>query len=138
MSTIYYSKIDIWLIASFCLVLIMPILYHDIILWIAPAIFLVYILAVFFTTKYVINGDNLEVHRLFIKHTFDIHCIRSVSKARSILSSQTLSLDRLHLSVALTPQARFTDDLIISPRRKKEFIDELLKVNPQIKIDKWL
>lgn len=131
MSTTYYSKIDTWLIALFCIALIMPILYHDIILWIAPTIFLVYILMVCFTTKYVINGDNLEVHRLFSKQTFDIHCIRSVSKTYA----PAWSRNRLRFSVASTPQARFTDDLIISPRRKKEFIDELLKVNPQIKTD---
>ena len=79
---------------------------------------------------YTIEGEVLQVRvGHFLKQNFDIGKMTEINKSRTILSSPAASLDRIEL--------RFGSDypLVISPRRKKEFISHLLSVNPNIKVD---
>ena len=58
----------------------------------------------------------------------DISKITKIEKTNSILSSPALSLDRIRI------RYNKYDEVLISPKVKKEFVDELLKVNPTIEI----
>jgi hypothetical protein len=58
----------------------------------------------------------------------DIFKITKIEKTNSILSSPALSLDRIRI------RYNKYDEVLISPKVKKEFVDELLKVNPTIEI----
>lgn len=81
------------------------------------------------TTQYIINENQLIVKSTWIVNVrIDISKITKVEKSNSILSSPALSLDRL-----LVRYNKY-DEVLISPKEKKEFIDELLKINPTIEI----
>lgn len=81
------------------------------------------------TTQYIINENQLIVKSTWIvNERIDISKITKVEKSNSILSSPALSLDRL-----LVRYNKY-DEVLISPKEKKEFLDELLKINPTIEI----
>ena len=81
------------------------------------------------TTQYIINENQLVVKSTWIvNERIDISKITKVEKSNSILSSPALSLDRL-----LVRYNKY-DEILISPKEKIEFIDELLKINPNIEI----
>lgn len=81
------------------------------------------------TTQYIINENQLVIKSTWIvNERIDISKITKIEKSNSILSSPALSLDRL-----LVRYNKY-DEVLISPKEKKEFIDELLKINPAIEI----
>lgn len=81
------------------------------------------------TTRYIINENQLIVKSTWIvNERIDISKITKIEKSNSILSSPALSLDRLRI------RYNKYDEVLISPKEKKAFIDELLKVNPNIEI----
>lgn len=73
-------------------------------------------------------------NQLIVKSTWivneriGISKITKFEKSNSVLSSPALSLDRL--SVRYDKY----EEVLISPKEKKAFIDELLKANPNIEI----
>lgn len=87
-----------------------------------------FILHMFYRTTYSINEKN----ELLIKCGFlfnskiDISKIKSVSKTRNPISSPAPSLDRLELKYGKW------DSVMVSPKDKTGFIEELLKINPNI------
>ena len=88
-----------------------------------------FILILSMTTQYIINENQLIVKSTWIvNERIDISKITKIEKSNSILSSPALSLDRL-----LVRYNKY-DEVLISPKEKKEFIDELLKINPAIEI----
>jgi hypothetical protein len=58
----------------------------------------------------------------------EIKSIRKIYRTNNPLSSPALSLDRLAIVYN-----KF-DEILISPKERNEFIDELLKINPSIEI----
>lgn len=81
------------------------------------------------TTRYIINENQLTVKSTWIvNERIVISKITKIEKSNSILSSPALSLDRLRI------RYNKYDEVLISPKEKKAFIDELLKVNPNIEI----
>lgn len=129
---IFKSKIDWW----FGLILVYPIFLSITALlegeWIGLlglAGVIGFILILSKTTQYIINENQLIVKSTWIvNERIDIFKITKIEKSNSILSSPALSLDRL-----LVRYNKF-DEVLISPKEKKEFIDELLKINPAIEI----
>ena len=129
---IFKSKIDWW----FGLILVYPIFLSITALlegeWIGLlglAGVVGFILILSKTTQYIINENQLIVKSTWIvNERIDISKITKVEKSNSILSSPALSLDRL-----LVRYNKY-DEVLISPKEKKEFIDELLKINPAIEI----
>ncbi len=101
--------------------------------WIAIAILLPVILFVvhmFLTTKYTIEGDNLVIKCGFLYHkTIDINTIRRIAETNNLLSSPATSLDRLEILYG-----KF-DSVLISPRRKAEFINDIKRINPGIEVN---
>jgi hypothetical protein len=129
---VFKSKIDWW----FGLILVYPIFLSITALlegeWIGLlglAGVVGFILILSKTTQYIINENQLVVKSTWIvNERIDISKITKIEKSNSILSSPALSLDRL-----LVRYNKY-DEVLISPKEKKEFIDELLKINPNIEI----
>ncbi len=125
----YRSKIDWWLIiligGIFGYPIIDGILNKEYLLSIVFGIILGLIFLMFTKIKYKIDGDKLIVWYIKI----DIHSVRKIYKTHNPLSSPALSLDRIAIVYN-----KF-DEILISPKNKKEFIEELLKINPNIEVE---
>lgn len=129
---VFKSKIDWW----FGLLLVYPIFMSvkSMLLgeWVGLlGLSIVVVLILFFskTTRYIINDNQLIVMSTWIVYErIDISKITKIEKTNSILSSPALSLDRIRI------RYNKYDEVLISPKVKKEFVDELLKVNPTIEI----
>lgn len=127
---IYKSKIDWWLIILILILFGYPIV--DGILSKEYVLSLVFglILIVFFflskTIQYKIDGENLVIWKTKI----DIKTIRKIYKTNNPLSSPAMSLDRIAIVYN-----KF-DEVLLSPKERDEFINELLKINPNIEVKK--
>lgn len=125
---IYKSKIDWWLIILILILFGYPIV--DGILSKEYVLSLVFglILIIFFllskTIQYKIDGENLVIWKTKI----DIKTIRKVYRTNNPLSSPAMSLDRIAIVYN-----KF-DEVLLSPKERDEFINELLKINPNIEI----
>ncbi|SFD22132.1 PH domain-containing protein [Algibacter pectinivorans] len=88
-----------------------------------------FLLFVFYSTRYTIENDTLKIECGFIyKKEIKVNEIKSITKTNSILSSPAASLtDRILVKFGAN------DSIIISPKNKKEFLIELIKLNPNIK-----
>jgi hypothetical protein len=125
---IYKSKVDWWLVLLVAGIFGYPImdgiLTHD---YFLSVLFSGILLVLFLLSKavtYKIEGENL-----IIWHTnIEIKSIRKIYRTNNPLSSPALSLDRLAIVYN-----KF-DEILISPKERNEFIDELLKINPSIEI----
>jgi hypothetical protein len=81
------------------------------------------------TTQYIINENELIVKSTWIvNERIAISKITKIEKSNSILSSPALSLDRV-----LVRYNKY-DEILISPKERQSFIDELLKINPNIEV----
>ncbi len=107
-----------------------PMLLDQPVLWIGIAINAVVGLFIGYTftnLRYIIDGDTLSIRCGFLyKKSIPIHAIKRVEESRSPLSSPAASLDRLEIIYN-----KF-DSILISPKEKQAFIDELVKENPDI------
>lgn len=100
--------------------------------WLGLLIILVvltFILHLFLSTHYTIEGHQLTVKCGFLYNsTIDIRTISKVSETNNPLSSPAISLDRLEIRYGSH------NSVIISPREKQDFLDQLLQINPEISI----
>jgi hypothetical protein len=127
---IYKSKVDWWL----GLVLVYPIfrsvasiIEGDWIGYIGIVLCLLFIVFISKSTRYMISENHLIVKCMFIVNDkIEISKIRKIEKTNSILSSPALSLDRIAIKF------NKYDEVYISPKERQAFIDELLKINPEI------
>lgn len=91
---------------------------------VAIAIFLVLMLL---KTYYEIDGKILRIHGgLFFRQEIRVTDILSIKETNNPLSSPALSLDRLEIRYGKYKW------VLISPKKKDEFIQELLVLNPSI------
>jgi hypothetical protein len=81
---------------------------------------------------YRITGDELLVRCGFLRYRVPVAGIRSVTPSRNPLSSPAMSLDRL--SIKYTHRGR-SRELLISPRDKQEFIQDLSLVAGHLRIE---
>ncbi|WP_396155306.1 PH domain-containing protein [Flavobacterium macrobrachii] len=125
---IYKSKIDWWLIILILILFGYPIV--DGILSKEYVLSLVFglILIIFFflskTIQYKIDGENLVIWKTKI----EIKTIRKIYRTNNPLSSPAMSLDRIAIVYN-----KF-DEVLLSPKERDEFINELLKINPNIEV----
>lgn len=132
---IYKSKIDKVLVAftfGVTAIAVLPLVFISFRWWyLLFAIGMFSFLAYVFThTLYETNGDVLEIRCGFMQKTkYDIKNIRKISKCDSWESAPALSTDRIRIT--------FSDSkyVIISPKKKTEFINELLGKNKEIIVD---
>ena len=133
MRNIYKSKLGLELIIP--LILIFGYALFELIsnrVWIGILIMLLttlFIIYTFLSIKYEIENDNLNIKCTILMNThIEIKSIRKVTETYNPLSSPAASIDRLEISYN-----KF-DSILISPKHKKEFIKNLLEINPNIEI----
>ena len=130
MKTVYPTKVSITLILIIsiimgCILISLAVsskwipFFIDLLLYIS----LVYLMV---SIKYEINESQLIIHQAMGKMVIDINTIKSIEPTHTILSAPASSLDRLRISY------NKYDDVVISPRRKEEFIRQLQSINPNI------
>ncbi len=125
----FNSKIDWWLIILFVIVFGYPILdgllSQQYGLSFTMFGFLVLIGILFSIIKYVIDGQILKIWSIKV----EIKSIKRIYKTRNPLSSPALSLDRIAIVY------NKYEEVLISPKNKQEFVEELLKINPDILVE---
>lgn len=133
MKTVYPTKVSATLVLIISLIMgciLVPYAIKN--LWIPFAIILILHFLLLFmlaNIKYVITESQLIIDQSmgkWGKEVIDISTIKSIEPTHTILSAPASSLDRLRISY------NKYDDIIISPRRKEEFIRQLQSINPQI------
>ena len=89
------------------------------------------IMYLLYDTNYIITNGNLKVHSGFIVNkNIPIAEIKSIKKTDSILSAPAASLtDRIEVFYGNSKS------IVISPKDRKQFVDELLRQNPEIKVE---
>jgi len=88
---------------------------------------LVYIL--FKSTNYTITGDNLNIKSSFIiNENIDINTITKIKETNNPLSAPAFSLDRLEITYGKG------SNILISPREKTEFLNQIKSINTNIDI----
>ena len=133
MKTVYPTKVSVTLVLIISLIMgciLVPYAIKS--LWIPFTIILILHFLLLFmlaNIKYVITESQLIIDQSlgkWGKEVIDISTIKSIEPTHTILSAPASSLDRLRISY------NKYDDIIISPRRKEEFIRQLQSINPQI------
>jgi hypothetical protein len=134
MKKVYKSGVSIWLVSILLAVFVFLILmlYFDHAPWFA--LFIVigiasFVLQLFINTYYTIEDTTLKIRSGFLyKLSVDILQIKKIEETNSPLSSPAASFDRLEILYN-----KF-DSVLISPKDKQAFIDELLRINPSIEL----
>lgn len=100
--------------------------------WTALFIILVsisFICYLFTSIKYTIEKENLNIKCGFLTNqNIDINTIYKISETYNPLSSPAGSIDRLEIKYN-----KF-ESVLISPKDKKAFINDLILVNPNIEV----
>lgn len=95
----------------------------------------IFIYSLIITTKYAVRGNEFGVKYLYRWHWYPIEKIESITTINSYLSSSTaLSNHRIAIKFSDRNVLKSYAPLEISPKNTVEFIAELLKINPGIKI----
>lgn len=134
MKKVYKSGISYWLLSILLIVLstISILLYLDGAPWYALLLvfaLFAFILQLFVNTYYIIEEDVLKIRSGFLyKLNVDIHQIKKIEETNSPLSSPAASFDRIEIIYN-----KF-DSVIISPKEKQLFIQDILQINPTIEI----
>ena len=133
MKTVYPTKVSVTLVLIISLIMgciLVPYAIKS--LWIPfTIILLLHFLLLFMLAniKYVITESQLIIDQSlgkWGKEVIDISTIKSIEPTHTILSAPASSLDRLRISY------NKYEEIVISPRRKEEFIRQLQSINPQI------
>jgi hypothetical protein len=89
-----------------------------------------FICYIFLSIKYTIEKENLNIKCGFlINKNIDIKTIIKISETYNPLSSPAASIDRLEIVYN-----KF-DSILISPKDKKAFIEDLIKISPTIEVN---
>lgn len=134
MNKVYKSKIGLELAIPISLAFVIPIIYGltqkqtmiaVIILMVAYA----FIVHIFLTTKYTVQNHTLIVSCSFLyKKVIDVNSIQKIIETNNPLSSAATSIDRLEIKF------NKTQSILISPKLKKEFIENMVAINPTIEV----
>lgn len=134
MKKVFPSKVDKFLPILFWATSIPAIVIgvkeEDLVVFVILLISFIFIMYLLYDTNYIITQGILKIHSGFIVNkNISISKIKSIKKTDSILSAPAASLsDRIEI---------FYDNsksVVISPKDKQGFVEELLIQNPDIKI----
>jgi hypothetical protein len=90
---------------------------------------ILFILYTFLSINYKIEKENLNVKCTFLlNENIEINTIRKITETYNPLSSPAASIDRIEIFYN-----KF-DSVLISPKKKQEFIEDILKINPNIEV----
>ena len=143
MNKVYTSKIDLLIIVAVIMlgssadVLLTAIEDGDLKSWLVALLVVavcVFVFLLIYPTKYIIDGDSLVVHCGFQRRSIPISQITSMRRSHNLLASPALSLDRLEVVF----KEKLSDSILISPRNRKAFVEDLKVINPNIDISKAL
>lgn len=133
---IYYSKVSYTLLIILFIVFFGPLIpifidggFNKITSSISIALILLYalILHMFLNTTYTIENRSLHIKCGFFRYSsVNIMEMKKISKSSNIISSPAASFDRIEITYAKY------DELIISPKHKTKFVEDLQKINPKI------
>lgn len=140
---VFASKVDFWIasvlwLGSLSLILI-PLWdwkwgksdsrMRNILLMVILMPFAVLMLMPFFGTKYTLTNSQLYVDSGFSTQKIELTDITHITSTRSITSAPALSLDRIKIAYQ-------NKEVLISPKDKPSFYQEIQARNPKIKIDR--
>ena len=133
---IYYSKVSYTLLIIIFLVFFGPLvsLFYGngfdgktILIFLTMVVLYGLILHLFFNTTYKIEKEKLHIKCGFFKYKpVTIKEMKKVSKSSNIISSPAASFDRIEITYG-----KF-EELIIPPKHKTKFVEDLQKINPEI------
>ena len=91
---------------------------------------MVLVFASLLSIRYTITEEGkLRVRALLFKQEYDLQKLDSITPTRSLLKSPAGSLRRLRLDFGVGKP------LIISPAAQNYFIEEVLRINPKVKVN---
>jgi hypothetical protein len=134
MKKIYNSKIGLELVIPLVLIfgiaLALTIIEKTNVIGIAILLpVILFVFHMFLTTNYTIESDDLIIKCGFLSNkTIDIKTIKKITETNNPLSSPATSLDRLEINYG-----KF-DKILISPKNKTEFIDDIKRLNPNVEV----
>ena len=133
---IYYSKVSYTLLIVVFVVFFGPLIPNYIdegfnsnmfLMTLALIILFGFVLHMFLNTTYKIEKGKLYIKCGFFNYNpVNIGEMKKVSKSSNIISSPAASFDRIEITYG-----KF-DELIISPKHKTKFVEDLQKINPGI------
>lgn len=141
----YPSKRDVFfaIILWLCILalIIPPVFFPNVGVWMTPEflnkqwikIVVLYTIALFIIWIWMRTGYTIKDHLLFIqsgpyKKSINISEIQSIRETKNIFSAPALAIDRIEITYGKY------EVTTISPKNKAEFIRQLLKQNPNIKV----
>ncbi len=132
MEKTYKSKIDLWLLVLLIVAFGGPLIYMTLrephwfaVVWLPITVMVIYSVT---TIQYVIAGDMLLIKSIGFSSAIPIKSIRRIEETNSLLSSPAASLDRLEMVYN-----RY-DSVLVSPKDKSGFINDLKAINPEIEV----
>lgn len=143
MNKVYTSKIDLLIIVAVIMlgssvdVLLTAIEDGDLKSWLVALLEVavcVFVFLLIYPTKYIIDGDSLVVRCGFQRRTIPISQITSMRCSHNLLASPALSVDRLEIVF----KEKSIDSILISPRNRRDFVEDLKSINPDIDTSKAL
>lgn len=99
-------------------------------------IMLIFVCLTFLGIYYRIDEDKLVVYTFFIPKEYPILKIKSITPTDSVLSAPAVSLShRLAITFIDKKLLKSNIPLIISPKAQKDFLQQLIDINPAIEHD---
>ena len=140
---IFVSKVDFWIASVLWLgglsLILVPLWewrwgksdsrMRNILLMVILLPFAVLMLMPFFGTKYTLTDSQLHVDSGLSTQTIELTDITHIKPSRSMTSAPALSLDRLKIEYR-------NKEILISPKDRASFYQEIQARNPKIVIDK--
>ncbi|BDC99571.1 PH domain-containing protein [Persicobacter psychrovividus] len=94
---------------------------------------ILFVLYVLLSTKYWLDEQQLIVTcGILMRKEISIDKIQSIKKTYNMMSSPACSFDRIEVKYGKY------EGVIISPKNRKAFIDEILRVNPKVEVHESL
>lgn len=101
---------------------------------IISCVMLAFIIVLFKSIYYKIDGNNLVIYQFFVPSAYPIDKIESVLPTKSVLSSPATSIThRIAIKFSDRKVLKSAMPIIISPAHQQEFINQLVLINPNIK-----
>jgi cbb3-type cytochrome oxidase subunit 1 len=89
----------------------------------------VYFIIILVNTRYIIRKNYLHIGNGLFNKKIGVHSITHIRATNDIISSPALSTDRIEIFFGENKS------ILISPKEKKEFLDALIVINPNIQLD---
>ncbi len=137
---VFKSKIDTYLLLF---ILLFPIVFASTIMWatdskleIYPLVFifilLLFIALFLINTKFIIKNGNLVCSVLFFKKTIPLSSITKIEPSNSLLKDTYLKFG-CSIKGYYIYYSQY-DSIFVSPKNQEQFINELIKQNPNIQL----